>query len=139
MFKRVLTLGVIAFGLLAFSEVQAQSEFAFDVTGAVVKVVDEDGNWGDWSDRIDLETNGKFIQEESKVIIYGEEKNQVYNLQGSAETEEDDDGNTYMSFVAETAGGEDVEVMFMFTADDEDAFLLLISWDELMIAYDCEL
>ena len=138
MFKRVLMLAVVAVGILISSPAQAQSEFSFDVTGAVVKVVDEDGNWGDWSDRIDLDTRGKFIQEDSKVIIYGDEKNQIYNLQGSAETEEDDEGNTYMSFNAETAGGDDVEVMFMFMKDDEETFLLLISWDELMIAYNCE-
>jgi len=131
-------LGVIAIGLLAFTEAKAQSEFKFDVTGAVVKVVDDNGDWGEWSDRIDLSTTGKFIEEESKVIIYGEEKNQIYNLQGSAETEEDDDGNTYMSFNANTAGGDSVEVMFMFMKDDDETFLLLISWDELMIAYNCE-
>lgn len=131
-------LGVIAIGLLAFTEAKAQSEFKFDVTGAVVKVVDDNGNWGDWSDRIDQNTSGKFIQEESKIIIYGEEKNQVYNLQGSAETDEDDE-NEYMSFKAKTPDGEELEVLFMFPKEEDNTFLLLLSWDVLMIAYDCKL
>lgn len=137
MLRRIALIGLFAALIASPILTFAQENFNFDVTTMTYKLKGDDGVWTDWSEKIEVGTMGKFIQSESKIIIYGEESNSVYNLKGEATTEKDEDGTTYMSFNAVTNEGTSIEVTFMFFADDEVNFILALSVDKMILAYNC--